>query len=101
MVFWDSEAPRQPNSQHPKDAVAATERFRQAIENHDWTGDCKVKGGVSISGGIATFPWDADTLEALLVRADEAMLQAKRAGKNVIRIHGVNCPEPPPAAQGD
>jgi two-component system cell cycle response regulator len=87
VVYWDSEAPRKPNSEHPKDVLGATERFRNAIQNHTWSESCKIKGNVSISGGIATFPWDADTLESLTERADEALLKAKAGGKNVIVMH--------------
>lgn len=87
VVFWDNEAPRQPNSQHPRDAIAASERFRRAIAAHDWCGACKIQGVVSISGGIATFPWDAGTLGALCARADEALLRAKGKGKNAIVLH--------------
>lgn len=90
VVFWDAEAPRQPNSQHPRDAVAATERFRKAIASHKWEEQCSIKGCVSISGGIASYPWQAETLDELLATADAAMLQAKATGKNVIVLHGAD-----------
>jgi diguanylate cyclase (GGDEF)-like protein len=95
VVYRDNEAPRQPNSEHPRDVLAATERFREAIRNHHWPETCKIEGDVSISGGLATFPWDADTLESLMAKADEALLQAKSAGKNVIFMHKRETPEPP------
>jgi diguanylate cyclase (GGDEF)-like protein len=96
VVYRDNEAPRQPNSEHPRDVLAATERFREAIRNHHWPETCKIEGDVSISGGLATFPWDADTLESLMAKADEALLQAKSAGKNVILMHKrETTPEPP------
>jgi diguanylate cyclase (GGDEF)-like protein len=88
VVYWDNEAPRQPNSEHPKEILAATERFRDAIRNHQWPQTCNIKGEISISGGLATFPWDADNLETLMARADEALLRAKAGGKNVILLHG-------------
>jgi diguanylate cyclase (GGDEF)-like protein len=88
VVYWDNEPPRQPNSDHPKEIIAATERFREAIKNHQWPETCKIKGSISISGGLASFPWDADTLVTLMTKADEALLQAKAAGKNVIILHG-------------
>ena len=88
VVFWDSEAPRQPNSEHPRDAVAASERFRKAVAAHDWSGACKIQGKVSVSGGIATFPWDGETLEGLLAKADGTLLRAKGAGKNAILLSG-------------
>ncbi|MGN6366833.1 MAG: GGDEF domain-containing protein [Phycisphaerae bacterium] len=87
VVFADDEAPRQPNSEHPKDVLSATERFRKAIKDHPWPEICKIKGELSISGGLATFPWDADTLDTLMARADEALLRAKAAGKNAILLH--------------
>jgi diguanylate cyclase (GGDEF)-like protein len=88
VVYWDNEPPRMPNSEHPKEIVAATERFREAVRQHEWPETCKIKGTVSISGGLATFPRDAETLETLMRRADEALLKAKAAGKNVIVLHG-------------
>lgn len=88
VVFWDNDAPRQPNSEHPRDAVTATARFRKTVENHQWGPTCNIQGKVSISGGLATFPWDADNLDLLMAKADEALLRAKAAGKNVILLHG-------------
>ncbi|HVS70421.1 MAG TPA: GGDEF domain-containing protein [Phycisphaerae bacterium] len=96
VVFWDNEAPRQPNSEHPRDAVAAADRFRKAIQNHQWPATCHIQGQVSISGGLASFPWDADTLPDLLAKADEALLRAKAAGKNAILLHGAPCPDAGP-----
>jgi diguanylate cyclase (GGDEF)-like protein len=90
VVYRDNEAPRQPNSEHPKDVLTATERFREAIRNHQWPQTCNIKGEVSISGGLATFPWDADNLETLMAKADEALLKAKTAGKNVIVMHAAD-----------
>jgi GGDEF domain-containing protein len=43
---------------------------------------------LTISGGLATYPWDATTREELFKRADEALLAAKRAGKNRIFLIG-------------
>jgi diguanylate cyclase (GGDEF)-like protein len=84
VVFWDNEAPRQPGSQHPTDAVSATERFRAVLASHDWKTGCNIQGQVSISGGLATYPWDGDTSETLLAKADAALLRAKAQGKNAI-----------------
>ena len=92
VVYWDNEAPRHPNSEHPRDAVTATERFRKAVKMHQWSAACNIKGEVSISGGLATFPWDADSLETLMTRADEALLRAKAGGKNVFLLHGQSVP---------
>jgi diguanylate cyclase (GGDEF)-like protein len=99
VVYWDNEARRQPNSEHPRDLLAATERFRKAIKSHAWSQKCNIQGSISISGGLATFPWDADSLDQLMAKADEALLRAKRAGKNVILLHHHDGPQvlPDPA----
>ncbi|HSB00771.1 MAG TPA: diguanylate cyclase [Anaerolineales bacterium] len=44
--------------------------------------------GYTISLGVATFPDDATSLEALLLAADNAELMAKRLGKN--RVHAAS-----------
>ena len=89
MVFWDAKQRRQPNSRHPQTAFALSERFRREVSTHDYK--ClgpNAKGTLTISGGLASFPWDASTVDALFARADDALLQAKASGKNRIYIVG-------------
>jgi diguanylate cyclase (GGDEF)-like protein len=50
--------------------------------------------GVTISIGVATLPDSADTLESLVDAADHALLRAKRAGKNQLRIAPVTRSKP-------
>ncbi|MCP4591418.1 MAG: GGDEF domain-containing protein [bacterium] len=88
VVFWDAERPRVPGSRHPDDAVAVLHRFTEALSAHEFAtlkhlGPCQL----TVSAGLATFPWDGKTAEELITRADQALLRAKRAGKNrVFRI---------------
>lgn len=42
---------------------------------------------LTLSGGIAGFPEDADSPESLLARADEALYRAKRSGKNRVDVY--------------
>jgi diguanylate cyclase (GGDEF)-like protein len=42
--------------------------------------------GITISGGVATFPDDGDTLPEVLEQADHALLRAKREGRARILI---------------
>jgi diguanylate cyclase (GGDEF)-like protein len=77
VVFWDNEPPRQANSQHPKSAIAITERFRKAVASCDWQKVSNISGQVSVSGGLATFPWDARSLDALMAAADANLLKAR------------------------
>gem|GEM_PF-524100 len=85
MVLWDAEQPRVPGSQHPNDPLAVAERFCTVIRGHDFK--ClgpAAPGPVTISGGLACFPWDGKTRVELLRAADTALLAAKKAGKNRI-----------------
>ena len=89
MIFWDAEQRRQPDSRHPESAYSLSERFRRTVSAHDYK--CLgpgAKGTLSISGGLASFPWDASTVDDLFARADDALLQAKASGKNLIYIVG-------------
>ncbi len=89
VVFWDPKGQRVAGSQHPAEAMAVLERFRQALRSHEFRSFTRTqKGQLTISGGLATFPWDADTPEALMKRADDALLEAKRAGKDRIYLIG-------------
>ncbi len=85
VIFWDAEGPRQPNSQHPQNAVDCARRFQRAIVDHRFPKLLKeAPGTLTISGGLASFPWDGRTPEELLTLADVRALQSKRQGKNAI-----------------
>jgi diguanylate cyclase (GGDEF)-like protein len=45
-------------------------------------------GQLTISGGLSTYPWDGRSGEELFKKADDALLAAKRAGKNRIFLIG-------------
>jgi two-component system, cell cycle response regulator len=102
VVFWEKEGPRQPreNSSDPPSRVpssvrAVCERFRRLISSPEYqllgtTG----QGVLTISGGLAVYPFDAQTPEALIEAADRAlMFDAKKGGKNTIFLVGDDQPE--------
>jgi diguanylate cyclase (GGDEF)-like protein len=106
VLLWDAEKPRVPGSRHPTDLAAFAERFLQVVSSHQFR--ClgpDAPGPVTLSGGLASFPWDGRTREELLHAADEALLTAKRSGKNRIQLAGQPTsaqtksqePTPPPA----
>lgn len=74
---------------HPKEAVFMAERFRKEISSAglSFLGS-EGKGVLTISGGLASFPKDGDTIEELFDKADKAMLEAKKSGKNQIYLVG-------------
>ena len=89
VVFWDPEGPRTAGSQHPQRVIDVLQRFRNALRGHTFSrlGD-EAQGCLTISGGIAHYPWQASSLDELLAAADQALLEAKEAGKNRFRIVG-------------
>ncbi len=85
VIFWESETKRKPDSHHPQDVNKATRRFRAAIAAHKFPKLAdEAPGTLTISGGLASFPWDGRSVEQLLERADAMAMESKRQGKNVI-----------------
>jgi diguanylate cyclase (GGDEF)-like protein len=99
VIFWDvpenqphqgSASDRRKSSRdHPRGAVFMAERFRSEMSDtpFDQLGP-QGKGSLTISGGLATFPTDATNARQLFEKADQAMLEAKRSGKNRIYLVG-------------
>ena len=89
VIFWDYEKPRVPGSQHPTEANQIAERLCRIIHEHKF--ECLgplAPGPVTISGGLASFPWDGRDAGELMHSADDALLTAKRHGKNRIHLAG-------------
>jgi diguanylate cyclase (GGDEF)-like protein len=87
VVFADPEGPRTPGSAHPETLERIAQRFQNEI--------CQLRfpklgpeapGSLTISAGLATYPWDGRDARALLEHADLLALQSKRKGKNVITL---------------
>ncbi|HVT87320.1 MAG TPA: GGDEF domain-containing protein [Tepidisphaeraceae bacterium] len=105
VIFWEKEGPRQPRdpkpgasaSRVPQNIVQILERFQYAIANSDLKLlGAHGKGVLSISGGLAVYPHDAQTAEALCAAADSAlMFGAKKSGKNSIFLVGAAEPHHP------
>ena len=74
-----------PGSTPPETVEQIAARFQDQI--------CQMKfpklgidapGTLSISGGLATYPWDGTDPDSLIRHADRLALESKRKGKNVI-----------------
>jgi diguanylate cyclase (GGDEF)-like protein len=97
-VFWDDphctggpveEERRSTDAEHPAEAIEVAKRFQKEFGHAELPllgpgGE----GVLTISGGLASFPRDGATVPELLARADAALLEAKRDGKNRIYLVG-------------
>jgi len=63
-------------------AVAVAERIRRTVAGQAVMLDGKAVSNLSLSLGIAVFPRDGDSREALVQAADQALYVAKRTGRN-------------------
>lgn len=85
VIFDEPQGPRDPRSRHPATIFDIARRFQKQVESaqfpklgHD------APGPLSISGGLATFPWDGTDPASLINHADQLLVASKRAGKNAI-----------------
>lgn len=96
VVFWDKEGPRQPldpkkqvgPSRPPQTPLEIFQRFRRLAASSDFSGLGESgRGRLSVSGGLAVFPYDAPDVASLIKAADDyLMFKAKKAGKNSIYL---------------
>ncbi|MEL6795888.1 MAG: diguanylate cyclase [Planctomycetota bacterium] len=87
VVFYEPDGPRDLHSDHPHQFEMVSERFQRAVQEQRFPKlGIEAPGELSISGGLATFPWDGQTPAELLRRADELALASKAAGKNQITL---------------
>jgi len=93
VVFADPEKPREPGSTHPDEIEIITQRFREQTARMRFPKlGPDAQGTLTISGGLATFPWEGGSIDELLKEADRRLLESKRRGKNVITFGGNDRP---------
>lgn len=64
------------------DAKKVAERIRKMLEEEVFTGEESLPQKLlTISGGVATFPYDAENKDILIKKADDALYEAKLRGK--------------------
>src|SRR5581483_4211391 len=64
-------------------AVVIAERIRQTVEDYEFVLGNQI-GHVTVSGGVASFPEDAETKKELIEKSDAAMYESKHKGRNRI-----------------
>lgn len=64
------------------------EHIRETIEQTPFSdGEKQPLGRITVSGGIAAYPEDAESASELIRRADEALYRAKNGGRNIMCMH--------------
>ncbi|MGD0462019.1 MAG: GGDEF domain-containing protein [Tepidisphaeraceae bacterium] len=105
VVFWDKEGPRTPReprthlgNRTPQEPQDILDRFRHLLSTQDFPSlGPGGKGCLTISGGLAVYPYDAQDVNKLIEAADQQlMFGAKRSGRNTIHLVGGDCLPPPP-----
>jgi GGDEF domain-containing protein len=105
-VFWEKDGPRQPReprpanqpvSRVPQTPLVILDRFRRLLADPQYsTLGSTGKGTLTISGGLAVYPFDAADVQSLIDAADNAlMFGAKTGGKNSIYLVGRDDAEAP------
>jgi diguanylate cyclase (GGDEF)-like protein len=100
VIFWDEpyrtddhsmEDRRSAATDHPSEAISVAKRFQKEFGDADLSLLGPLGSGLlTISGGLASFPRDGSSVEELFCRADQALLDAKRNGKNRICLVGAS-----------
>jgi PleD family two-component response regulator len=105
VIFWEKEGPRTPReprphigNRTPQEPQGILDRFRHLLSTQDFPGlGPGGKGCLTISGGLAVYPYDAHDVKHLIEAADQQlMFGAKRSGRNSIHLVGGDCLPPPP-----
>ena len=96
VVFADLEGPRTAGSAMTEDVGVIARRFQQQVVRMRFPRlGLDAPGTLSISAGLASFPWDGSDPASLLRVADRRALESKRRGKNHITFGpGVPLVEP-------
>jgi len=69
--------------------MSVAERIRKAAGHcPEFSENISPGDAVTVSIGIAFCPWDADNIEGLIQKADDALYKSKSEGKNKICVYG-------------
>jgi len=87
VIFDDPSGARGAGSQHPRSIREIARRFQRQICEHRFPAlGGEARSTLTVSGGMATFPWDGADANALVEAADAYLMESKRRGKNAITL---------------
>jgi len=85
VIFHEPSGPRKAGSAPPASVFDIARRFQEQVCQQRFPKlGVEAPGKLTVSGGLATFPWDGTTPAELIRHADLLALESKRAGKNAI-----------------
>lgn len=85
VIFYEPGGPRDAASKPPDSISQIATRFQRQVCEHRFPKlGTSAQGTLTISGGLATYPWDGVDASSLLARADGLAMQSKRQGKNAL-----------------
>jgi len=93
VIFYEPSGPRDPKSKPLESVYQLATRFQKQICQHNFPKLAEeALGTLTVSGGLASFPWDGHDADSLLEQADQLAMGSKRQGKNAITLGpGAEC----------
>jgi diguanylate cyclase (GGDEF)-like protein len=87
VIFADTEPPRTLGSKPPENVQQIAQRFQSQVCSMRYPKlGPEAHGTLSISAGLATYPWDGTDPQSLLRHADQLAMESKRKGKNALTL---------------
>lgn len=87
VIFDEPEGPRERDSRPPESVYVLAKRVQKKIGEREFPKlGAEAAGRLTISGGLAAFPWDGHDAETLLQKADDLARISKQQGKNAISM---------------
>ena len=87
MIFYEPQGPRDPESKPLESVYQIAKRFQQQICTHRFPKlGAEAMGTLTVSGGLASYPWDGHDADSLLEQADMLAIESKRNGKNAMTL---------------
>jgi len=87
VIFYEPNGPRDAESKPLESIYQIATRFQRQICAHRFPKLAgEAQGTLTVSGGLASFPWDGHDSESLLEQADQLAMESKRKGKNAMTL---------------
>lgn len=87
VIFYDPEGSREAGSNPPSSIFEIARRFQARIGTHEFAKlGAEAVGCLTVSGGLAVYPWDGTDAASLTEAADRLLREGKANGKNAIQF---------------